>query len=72
MYDEVKYIYLKSHPLFANAGEQHTKDACALMKVRTIAKGESINYGEGIYNKIYLLIQGKIKLSVCILRMLKN
>jgi CRP/FNR family transcriptional regulator, cyclic AMP receptor protein len=63
MYEEVKYIYLKSHPLFANAGEQLTKDACSLMKVKTIAKGESINYGEGAYSKIYLLIQGKIKLS---------
>lgn len=63
MYEEVKYIYLKSHPLFANAGEQLIKDACALMKVRTIAKGENINYGEGAYSKIYLLIQGKIKLS---------
>ncbi len=63
MYEEVKYIYLKSHPLFANAGEQFTKDACPLMKVRTIAKGENINYGEGAYSKIYLLIQGKIKLS---------
>ena len=63
MYEEVKYIYLKSHPLFANAGEQLTKDASALMKVRTISKGENINYGEGAYSKIYLLIQGKIKLS---------
>lgn len=63
MYEEVKYIYLKSHPLFINAGEQLTKDACSLMKVRTIAKGENINYGEGTYSKIYLLIQGKIKLS---------
>ncbi|CAN5834134.1 Crp/Fnr family transcriptional regulator [soil metagenome] len=63
MYEEVKYIYLKSHPLFANAGEQLIKDAAALMKVRTIAKGENINYGEGAYSKIYLLIQGKIKLS---------
>lgn len=48
MYEEVKYIYLKSHPLFANSGEQLTKDAAALMKVRTIAKGENINYGEGL------------------------
>lgn len=63
MYNEVKYIYLKSHPLFANAGEQLTKDACALMKVKTITKGENINYGEGAYSKIYLLIRGKIKLS---------
>jgi len=63
MYEEVKYIYLKSHPLFANAGEQLTKDAAGLMKVRTIIKGENINYGEGAFSKIYLLIQGKIKLS---------
>jgi CRP/FNR family transcriptional regulator, cyclic AMP receptor protein len=63
MYEEVKYIYLKNHPLFANSGEQLIKDACALMKVKTISKGENINYGEGLYSKIYLLIQGKIKLS---------
>lgn len=63
MYEEVKYIYLKNHPLFANTEELFTKNACSLMKVRTITKGESINYGDGAYSKIYLLIQGKIKLS---------
>ncbi|MBG9378248.1 Crp/Fnr family transcriptional regulator [Panacibacter sp. DH6] len=63
MNEEVKYIYLKAHPLFNNADEHFTKAACACMKVRTVARGENISYGEGEYSKIYLLIQGKIKIS---------
>ncbi len=65
MCDEIKYAYLKSHPLFLNAGEQKIKDACVMAKVKTVYRGETFNYGDGDYSKIYLLIKGKIKITEC-------
>ena len=65
MSDEIKYAYLKSHPLFANAGEQKIVEACALVKVKTVFRSETLNYGEGDYSKIFLLIKGKIKITEC-------
>ncbi|HLK30819.1 MAG TPA: Crp/Fnr family transcriptional regulator [Puia sp.] len=64
MSDEIKYLYLKSHPLFTNLSEQKIKDACSLAKVKTVFRGESFGYGEGSYSKIFLLIKGKIKITV--------
>jgi len=63
MSQEIKYVYLKSHPLFANLAEQKIQEACNLVKVKTIYRGETIGYGERSFSKIYLLIKGKIKIT---------
>jgi len=63
MYDEIKYVYLKSHPLFAGMADQKIMDACQAVKVKTVFRGETFGYGEGDYSKIYLLIKGKIKIG---------
>lgn len=63
MSQEIKYAYIKSHPLFTDAGEQCIKDAVEVMKMRTVFRGESLSYGEGDFSKIYLLIQGKVKIA---------
>ena len=65
MSDEVKYAYLKGHPLFVNMSEQKIKDACLMIRVKNVYRGETINYGDGDYSKIYLLIRGKIKIMEC-------
>src|SRR5882724_13665495 len=65
MYDEIKYAYLKSHPLFANTAEQKIIDVCSQVKMKTVFRGETLNYGEGNYSKVYLLIKGKIKITEC-------
>ena len=65
MSDEVKYAYLKGHPLFVNMSEQKIKDACLMIKVKNVYRGETFNYGDGEYSKIYLLIKGKIKITEC-------
>lgn len=65
MYDEIKYAYLKSHPLFANASEQKIIDVSSQVKMKTVFRGETLNYGEGNYSKVYLLIKGKIKITEC-------
>jgi len=63
MSQEIKYAYLKNHPLFANVADHKIQEACNMAKVRTIYRGETIGYGEGSYSKIYLLIKGKIKIT---------
>ena len=63
MSDEIKFVYLRNHPLFVNVSEQKIKDACSLVKVKTIYRGETFTYGEGNYSKLYLLIKGKIKIT---------
>ena len=63
MSSEVKYAYLKSHPLFSNLQEQKINEACHLAKLRTVYRGETFSFGEGTYSKIFLLIKGKIKIT---------
>jgi CRP/FNR family transcriptional regulator, cyclic AMP receptor protein len=65
MSDEIKYAYLKSHPLFTGADEQKIIEACSMIKVKTVFRGEILSYGEGDYSKVYLLIKGKIKITEC-------
>ena len=65
MYNELKYVYLKSHPLFTDMSEKQVNDACEFMKVKTVYRGETFDYGDGDYSKIYLLIKGKIKITLC-------
>jgi CRP/FNR family transcriptional regulator len=65
MSQEIKYVYLKSHPLFSNLAEPKIREACNMAKIKTIYPGETIGYGEGSYSKIYLLIKGKIKITEC-------
>ena len=63
MTSEIKYVYLKNHPLFANTSEQKISEAASLMKIKTVYRGETVSYGDGDFSKIYLLIQGKVKIA---------
>jgi CRP/FNR family transcriptional regulator len=63
MYDEIKYTYLRSHPLFRDLPENKVKEAGALARLKTVYRGEAFSFGEGTYSKIYLLIKGKIKIT---------
>ena len=63
MSEEIKYYYLKNHPLFSTLSEQQMKSVCAVVKVKTVFRGELISYGEGSYSRIYFLIKGKVKLT---------
>ena len=63
MTDEIKFAYLKSHPLFSSLSEQKINDACSCAKVKTVYKGETFTNGEGNYSKVFLLIKGRIKVT---------
>jgi CRP/FNR family transcriptional regulator, cyclic AMP receptor protein len=61
MTQEIKFVYLKGHPLFASLSEQKLQEACQLLKVKTVYRGDLISYGDTGYSKLHLLIKGKIK-----------
>jgi CRP/FNR family transcriptional regulator len=63
MATENDYLKFRSHPLFANLAEQKMTEAESLMRLRTVYRGEVIKFGYGEFSKIYLLINGKIKIA---------
>jgi CRP-like cAMP-binding protein len=63
MSDEMKYIYLRNHPLLSSLTDQKMKEAAASAKIRTVYRGEIISYGEGGYTRIHFLVKGKIKIT---------
>ncbi len=63
MSQEIKYVYIKSHPLFATLTDQKLNEICSMAKVKTVYRGELIGYGEPGYSRIHLLIKGKIKIT---------
>jgi CRP/FNR family transcriptional regulator, cyclic AMP receptor protein len=63
MSDEMKYYYLKNHPLLASLPEQKIITIAAMVKLKTVYRGEIIGYGETGCSKIHFLIKGKVKIT---------
>ena len=63
MSQEMKYFYLKNHPLLASLSEQKLAEAASLGKIKTVYRGEMISYGEGGYTRVHFLLKGKVKLT---------
>ena len=63
MSEEMKYFYLKNHPLLASLSEQKLIAAAALAKMRTVYRGEIVGYGETGYTKVHFLVKGKVKIT---------
>lgn len=63
MSEEMKYFYLKSHPLLASLSEQKLKEAANIAKLRTVYRGEIIGYGEAGFTRIHFLVKGKVKIT---------
>jgi CRP/FNR family transcriptional regulator, cyclic AMP receptor protein len=63
MTDDMKYIYLRNHPLMSSLTEQKLKDAAVMAKMKTVYRGEVISYGEGSFTKIHFLVKGKVKIT---------
>lgn len=63
MSQEMKYFYLKNHPLLASLPEHKLNAAAAMAKVRTVYRGEIIGYGETGFTKIHFLVKGKVKIT---------
>lgn len=63
MSDEMKYCYLKSHPMLALLPESKLKEAAMTARVKTVYRGEQISYGEGGYTRVHFLVKGKVKIT---------
>lgn len=63
MSEEMKYFYLKNHPMLALLSEQKLAEATAVARLRTVYRGEQISYGEGGYTRVHFLIKGKVKIT---------
>jgi CRP/FNR family transcriptional regulator, cyclic AMP receptor protein len=63
MSTEMKYFYLKNHPMLAILSEQKLNEAIAIARIRTVYRGEQISYGEGGYTRVHFLIKGKVKIT---------
>lgn len=63
MSEEMKYFYLKNHPLLAMLAEPKLKEAASVCKMRTVYRGEMISYGEAGYTRIHFLVKGKVKIT---------
>ena len=63
MSEEMKYFYLKNHPMLASLPEHKLASAVSLAKMKTIYRGELISYGETGYTKIHFLVKGKVKIT---------
>lgn len=63
MSEEMKYFYLRNHPMLSALSDQKLKEAASLAKMRTVYRGEVISYGEAGYTRIHFLLKGKIKIT---------
>ncbi len=63
MTDDMKFIYLRNHPLMSSLTEPKLKEAAAIAKMRTAYRGEVISYGEGGYTRVHFLVKGKVKIT---------
>ena len=63
MSEEMKYFYLKNHPLLASLSEQKLKERSCIGKMKTVYRGEMIGYGEAGYTRIHFLVKGKVKIT---------
>jgi len=63
MSEEMKFVYLKNHPMLASLPEHKLASAVSLAKMKTVYRGELISYGETGYTKIHFLVKGKVKIT---------
>lgn len=63
MSQEMKYFYLKDHPMLASLPEQKLMEAAAVARLRTVYRGEIIGYGDTGFTKIHFLVKGKVKIT---------
>lgn len=63
MSEEMKYFYLRNHPMLSALPDKKLKEAALLAKIRTVYRGEIISYGEAGYTRIHFLLKGKIKIT---------
>ena len=64
MTEDIKYIYLRDHPMMSSLSEQKLRDAATMAKMRTVYRGDVISNGKGDYTIVHFLVKGKVKITV--------
>jgi CRP/FNR family transcriptional regulator, cyclic AMP receptor protein len=63
MNNEVKYLYLRNHPLTNGLTESQVAEFCDKGKLCNLRKGENVYMSESFEDCIFILLKGKIKIS---------
>jgi CRP/FNR family transcriptional regulator len=63
MFDEMRFFYLKSLPVFRNLEDHQLIEISAIAKFKDVYRGQTIDYGSGAFSKVFFVIKGKVKLS---------
>jgi len=63
MNDSMKALYLKELLLFKNLQEKEIVRIASMVKIKQLASGEIVNYGNGASSRIYVVLAGKVKLA---------
>jgi CRP/FNR family transcriptional regulator len=64
MLEEIKYVYLRSHPLFANLCERKIAEARLFAKIKIVQKGDILDFVEDDHSKVYLLVKESVKIRI--------
>lgn len=63
MQREIKYWYLKNYDLFNNLAKDQINELCQTSRFIRLKKGQTIYFANEDQRRMYLLINGKIKIS---------
>lgn len=63
MNQEIKFLYLKSQPLFMHLPDKELTDMVSLTRIKTLDRAEVVDYGDGDFTRIYFIAKGKIKIT---------
>ena len=61
MTDDMKYIYLRSHPLMSSLPDQKLKEIATIAKMRIAYRGKVFSYGEDGHARVHFLVKGKVQ-----------
>jgi CRP/FNR family transcriptional regulator len=63
---EVLYMYLKNHQLFSDLNQDEIKELCVIAKFQKLLKDQMIYHSDTEVDKLYVIVQGRIKISYCV------
>lgn len=62
MAEDMKYFYLRNHPMLELLPEQKLREAASVAKLRNVPRGNLISFGEEGATRIHFLVKGTVKI----------
>ncbi len=63
---EILYMYLKNHQLFSDLNQDEIKELYIIAKSQKLLKDQMIYHSDTEVDKLYVIVQGRIKISYCL------